>query len=92
MYQNIKSRVKSEDNISEVFPYNLVVRQGESLSPFLFSIYLNDIEETYILKVFEGVDTGMFKLYLLLYADDIVLMSQTETGLQTGLYLLKEYC
>mgnify|MGYP002153710323 CR=1 FL=1 len=69
-----------------MFPYNLVVRQGESLSPFLFSIYLNDIEETYILKVFEGVDTGMFKLYLLLYADDIVLMSQTETGLQKGLY------
>jgi len=34
----------------------------------------------------------MFKLYLLLYAADSVLMSETETGLQKGLYLLKDYC
>ena len=31
----------------------------------------------------------MFKLYLLLYADDIGLMSETETGLPQGLDILK---
>ena len=92
MYQNIESRVKSEDNISEEFTCNLGVRQGDSLSPFLFSIYLIDMEETFILKGFEGVDTGMFKLYLLLYADVIVLMSETETCLQKGLDILNDYC
>ena len=31
-------------------------------------------------------------LILLLYADDIVLMSETEEGLKHGLFLLENYC
>ena len=34
----------------------------------------------------------MFKLFLLLYADDIVIMSETEEGLKHGLCLLENYC
>jgi len=41
------------------------------------------------IKGVKWVDTGMFKLYLLLYADDIGLMSETETGLPQGLDILK---
>ena len=70
----------------------LGVRQGESLSPFLFSMYLNDIEEYLITNEFSGVDMGVLKLFLLLYADDIVLFSESEAGLQKGLVLLEEYC
>jgi len=70
----------------------LVVRQGESLSPFLFSMYLNDIEKQFILNGFEGIDIDMFKLFLLLHADDIVIMSETEEGLKHGLFLLENYC
>ena len=66
----------------------LGVRQGESLSPFLFNMYLNDIEEHFILNGFEGIDLDMFKLFLLLYADNIVIMSETEEGLKHGLFLL----
>ena len=39
----------------------LRVRQGESLSPFLFSMYLNDIEKHFIWNGFEGIDLDMFK-------------------------------
>ena len=31
-------------------------------------------------------------LFLLLYADDIVIMSETEEGLKHGLFLLANYC
>ena len=34
----------------------------------------------------------MLKLYLLLYADDIVIFSNTSEGLQNGLDILSEYC
>ena len=68
------------------------VRQGECLSPFLFSIYLNDLENELILQGTDGFDFGMLKLYLLLYADDIVIFSETMDGLQKGLDILFEYC
>ena len=44
-------------------------------------MYLNDIEQEFITKDVDGVDTGFFKLFLLLYADDIVIFSETTEGL-----------
>jgi hypothetical protein len=41
MYSGIKSRVLYNGEMSEYFPCNIGVRQGENLSPFLLSIYLN---------------------------------------------------
>ena len=40
----------------------------------------------------EGIDMGMLKLYLLLYADDIVIFSNTSDDLQKGLDVLSDYC
>ena len=41
---------------------------------------------------FEGIYLDMFNLFLLLYADDIVIMLETEEGLKDGLFLLEKYC
>ena len=41
-------------------------------------MYLNDSEREYILKGAEGIHIGMLKLFLLLYADDIVLFSNDK--------------
>ena len=73
MYENVKSQVKINNRLSESFSCMTGVRQGECLSPFLFAIYLNDIEQEFITKGADGVDTGFLKLFLLLYADDIVI-------------------
>ena len=56
----------------------------ESLSPFLFSMYLNDIEDEFYLNGIEGIDIHHIKLFSLLYADDITLFSETTEGLQTA--------
>ena len=92
MYTNIKSRVKFENVLSDEFSSYIGVRQGECLSPFLFSIYLNDFENEFVIKGLDGFDIGMLKLYLLLYADDIVIFSETSDGLQNGLNILSDYC
>ena len=51
LYQNIKSCVQ----VNGEFQYNLGVRQGDNLSPFLFSLYLNDLEHFLVSNGFKGV-------------------------------------
>ena len=76
---------------SNEFSCMLGVRQGECLSPFLFSMFLNDLEEEFITHGIEGIDIGLIKLFILLYADDIVIFSSDAEGLQNGLNLLELY-
>ena len=40
----------------------------------------------------DGLDIDMIKLYLLLYADDIVIFSASSESLQYGLDVLSYYC
>ena len=88
MYNNIKSRVKFDNELCNDFVSYICVRQGECLSPFLFSMYLNDLKKEFIEKGVDGLDIGKLKLYLLLYADDIVIFSASSEGLQYGLDVL----
>ena len=64
-----------------------IVMQGECLSPILFSLYLNAIEEQFMNSGIEGIGIGMFKLFLLLYTDGIVIFANNPEELQNGLDL-----
>ena len=57
------------------------VRQCDNLSPVLFNIYLNNLAEE-LNKLKLGVKINDFCVSLLLYADDIVLLSENEENLQ----------
>ena len=75
---------------------------GENLSPALFAIYVNDLQE-YIAERSEGLpslgrearglgweredESLMLKIFMLLYADDIF-----SEGLQQALDALFDYC
>jgi len=54
-------------------------------------MYFNDIEEHLIFNGIEGRDLDIFKVCKLLYADDVVSMSETEEALKHGLFLLENY-
>ena len=68
------------------------VRQGESLSPFLFCLYVNDLKETLVDRGIEGVSIDDFKLCLLLYADDSIIISSNKKELQNSFDILHDYC
>ena len=46
-------------------------------------MYLNDLEEEFINKGSEGIDIDMLKLFLLLYADDIILFAKLLKNYKT---------
>ena len=102
MYQNIKSCVRVNSECSPIFSCNVGVRQGENLSPLLFSLFLNDINVFFVQNNYEnGIsipnyenDTirDFLKIFILLYADDTVILSDSEVGLQNALNIYAEYC
>jgi len=99
MYQDIKSCVMVDQEKSDFFGSMIGVRQGENLSPLLFSIFVNDIED-YLLTCgckpicieSDMYINKMMKLCILMYADDTVLLSDSPSGLQAALDSLSDYC
>ena len=92
MYSVVKSRVQVGAEKTDEFDCLSRVRQGECLSPFLFAMYLNDIEKTLKTNKFEGINMGLTRMLILLYADDAVILSDRSDNLQQGLTILNEYC
>ena len=88
MYNNIKSKIKTSEGTSQFFQCNTGVRQGENLSPMLFSLYLNDLESFLMQKNIEGIEClnrddelfMYFKLYIILYADDTVIFFRSNNS------------
>ena len=106
LYQNTKACVKLNNKVSQSFSCNIGVRQGDNLSPLLFAIFINDFEK-YLSEKFNGLNSlnniytniagneeilTLLKLYVLLYADDTIIMAEGPHELQLALNALSEYC
>ena len=91
MYENIKTTVFCDGEKSKPFYCQLRVRQGECLSPFLFAMYINDLE-MYLSTNNSGITVSHVKMFLLLYADDIVIFAGSAEELQSEINSLYPYC
>ena len=93
MYQKVESQARVNGVLSDQFDCHLGVRQGESLSPFLFSLFVNDMEQELKDKGINGISIDDLKLYRLPYTDDSVIFSSTrDVRLKMGLDVLHDYC
>jgi hypothetical protein len=92
MYEVVKSCVRVNNVYSEGFDCNIGLRQGGLLSPILFSLFIEDLENALQEHVCDGIDIEYITLFLLLLADDAVLLSETAEGLQRSLDPLSKYC
>ena len=73
------------------FHINNGVRQGDSLSPTLFSFFINDLA-TEVKELGLGIDINGTKICIPLYADDMVLIENSESELQSMLNVIYQWC
>ncbi len=108
LYTRAKSCVKisGSNDQSNFFASNVGVRQGENLSPLLFALFLTDVVP-FLAGKFSGLtelcntirdtlsdeDVEVYmKLYVLLYADDTIVLAESPQELQSALDAMHEYC
>ena len=89
--QNTQYCVRVNGFITRWFDVISGVKQGCLLSPLLFNLYIEDLV-TKIKALNCGVNLLDKQLSVMLYADDIVLISETEKGLQSMLNTLNDWC
>ena len=86
LYSNVTSCVKLENSITDEFPCEVGLRQGNSLSPILISLYINDLPGKL------SMTKNMTDIDILLYADDLAMLANSREELQDKLHLFLYYC
>ena len=90
MYDVVKARVRDGASLTESIHCLRGVKQGDECSPILFSLFINELA----LDIIKGGKHGAIltstsvEIFILLFADDIILLSETAVGLQTLLNIL----
>ena len=94
LYDNTLSCVKLNRGLTNSFKSSVGAHQRCNLSPILFNIFINDL-----IELFSPSDHSCCPVKLkfvsfncLLYADGLILLSETETGIQNCLKKLHVYC
>jgi len=76
IYEEVTVKIRTSAGISESFRSDIRVKQGYRLSPTLFGLYINKLEEWLNLQGGDGVRLAEFVIKLLLYANGFVLISK----------------
>ena len=94
MYWRVQVRPKQAGALGAPFNSTCGVRQGDPLSPLLFGIFIDRVEAFLVERAPEvGARLeGWGRVSVLLYADDLVLLSHDPQGLQALLDALHAFC
>ena len=91
MYNSVQMCVKYKNKFSNFFALHSGVKQGHPLSTILFIFFINDLALSLADDNQQTTQISNINVFLLLFADDAVLVSSSQDGLQLMLDKLQEY-
>jgi hypothetical protein len=94
MYAQDEACVLTQAGLTDAFRCTIGVKQGCPASPLLFGLFLDDLEAK-LQAESESIDAPSLLgtlIAILLFADDIALMSHSAEGLQHQLSILAQFC
>ncbi|MCO5589452.1 hypothetical protein L7F22_043419 [Adiantum nelumboides] len=92
LYESVTGRVRAAGGLSNAIESTIGVKQGCPLSPTLFGIYIDELSKYVDTYGDAGSSLVGVMIPLLLYADDVVLISDSPEGLQRQLDALQRFC
>ena len=87
----MSSCVNINDSLSDWFDVDMGVKQGCVLSPVLFSMFIDDLVVD-INKTGKGVPLDSDIIASLLYADDVAILAENVSDLQSILNVVDQWC
>ena len=90
LYSGPLAAVQINEHITDWFPVKAGLRQGDSLSTTLFALFINDLALE-LKQTNCGVSIAGDLINCLFYADDIVILAETERDLQKMLHVIHNW-
>ena len=91
VYASMYGAVEVGGYMTTWFAMHCSIRQGDVLAPTVFNVYINDL-----ISVIKNLDCGLMlgetMIYVLIYADDVILISDRPQCIHTMLDALHEWC
>lgn len=91
MYSKSTLCVKLGNELTKFFCSSVGVRQGDVLSPNLFKVFINDLPD-YLADSPSPLFLNGMRIDCLMYADDVILLSDSASGLQNKINCLQNFC
>ena len=94
LYESVKACIRINGDYTDYFDCTEGLRQYGLLSPVLFSMFVNEFTKIIESSGLRGIQLfpNLLEIFLLLFADDIALIANTKSGLQSQLSLLSPFC
>ena len=91
MYEVVKARVRVNGSVTEAFECSRRLKQGENCSPILFSLLINELANEVEQHEKHGLTLSpyLIQILIMLFAYDVLLISNTVVGLQQQLNILR---
>ena len=90
MYANNQMFVKLSSGLTQPFNTTVGVKQGCVLSPMIFNLFINDLPDHFDDQC-DPLTLGDRKVQSLMFADDVMLLSQSASGLRRAINITVDY-
>ena len=90
MYNVVKSKVLARNDLTESFMCPRGLKQWAICSPVLFSLFISELANEIMYRGRHGIQLipDLIEVFILLFADDVILVPDTVCGLQNQLNVL----
>jgi len=91
LYSRATTRISTGSGLTQEIPITKGVLQGESASPSLFNLFIEDLSRVLEQCGVEGIELTTLIIHHLLYADDLVILAPSKESLQVKINLTAEF-